>query len=372
MASEKSTIQLRKGFTTGTCAAAGAKAAAQALFGAVSGRAFRPVRTVDVTLPHGGSIKVKIRSIKVEGGLARASVIKDAGDDPDVTNGEEIITSVEFIRLNKARPSVSIKGGDGVGVVTRPGLKIPPGRPAINPVPLSMMKTAVLEAAREFKITPSVVVTVTVPRGGILAEKTMNPRLGIVGGISILGTTGIVEPLSLSAYRNSITCAIDVAAAGGMHEVVFSTGRSTERVVEKRLNRLPEIAFVLTGDHMGAALKDASKKKVLKKVTIAGQFGKMSKLAAGHFETHKDDSSVELDFLARLCFNLGAEKSLARRILKANTAREAFFILKEAERLDVFRAMLKKVRSNARDLVERSIEVRCVLVGYENDIISTY
>jgi len=372
VASEKNTIKLRKGFTTGTCAAAGAKAAAHALFGAVSGKGFKPVRAVDVTLPHGGSIKVKIKSIKVDGGLAKASVIKDAGDDPDVTNGEEITTSVELIRLNKARPSVDIRGGEGVGVVTRPGLKIPPGRPAINPVPLGMIKTSVLEAAGEFKINPSVVVTVTVPRGRLLAEKTMNPRLGIVGGISILGTTGIVEPLSLCAYRNSITCAIDVAAAGGLHEVVFSTGRSTERVVEKRLKRLPEIAFVLTGDHMGAALRDASQKKGLKKVTIAGQFGKMSKLAAGHFETHKDDSSVELEFLAGLCLSLGAEKALTERILKANTAREAFFILKEAERSDVFRAILKKVRSNARDLVERSLEIRCVLVGYENDIVSTY
>lgn len=369
MAREKNTIHLRKGFTTGTCAAAGAKAAAQALFGAIKGRAFKPVRTVSVTLPHGGSIRVKIRSIKIEGGLAKASVIKDAGDDPDVTNGEEINTSVGLVRLNKTRPSVSIKGGEGVGVVTRPGLKIPPGRPAINPVPLGMIKTAVLEAAKESNITPSVVVTVTVPRGRLLAEKTMNPRLGIVGGISILGTSGIVEPLSLSAYRNSITCAIDVAAAGGMEEVVFSTGRSTERVVEKRLKRLPEIAFVLTGDHMGAALKDASRKKGFKKVTIAGQFGKMSKLAAGHFETHKDDSSVELDFIARLCVSLGAE-NLTQRILGANTAREVFFILKEAGRKDIFREILRKVRLNARGLVEK-LEIRCVLVGYENDIICT-
>ncbi len=360
---------MRKGFTTGTCAAAGAKAAAQALFGAIKSRPLKSAKTVNVTLPHGGAIKIKIKSIRVEGCIAKASVIKDAGDDPDVTNGEEIITGVELIRLNKARPSVNIKGGTGVGTVTRPGLKIPPGRPAINPVPLEMIKTAVLEAAEEFNVIPSVAVTVTVPRGRLLAEKTMNPRLGIVGGISILGTTGIVEPLSLCAYRNSITCAIDVAAAGGMDEVVFSTGRSTERVVEKRLKGLPEIAFVLTGDHMGCALNDASKKPGLKKVTIAGQFGKMSKLAAGHFETHRDDSSVELDFIAGLCVSLGAGEALRRRILNANTAREVFFILNEAGRKDIFREILRKVRVNARGLVGQGLEIRCVLVGYENDIV---
>ncbi len=369
VAGRKKGLHLRKGFTTGTCAAAGAKAAAQALFGAVSDGSGRPVRSVQVTLPLGGSIRVKIKSLKVEGRTARASVIKDAGDDPDVTNGEEIITGVELVRLGCARPYVRIKGGAGVGVVTRPGLKVPPGRPAINPVPLKMIRAAVLEAAESSGVTPSVTVTVSVPRGMILAEKTMNPRLGIVGGISILGTTGIVEPLSLCAYRNSITCGIDVAVAGGMDEVIFSTGRSTERVVEKRL-RLPEIAFVLTGDHMGAALKDASKKRGLKKVTVAGQFGKMSKLAAGHFETHRDDSSVELETIAGLCRSLG-DGALAGMVLGANTAREVYFILKKAGRKDVFRAMLKKVRENARVFLGSDIEIRCVLVGYEDDMAAT-
>ncbi len=368
MAGEK-ILNLRKGFTTGTCAAAGAKAAAQELFRAIKRRSRKPIKTVEVTLPHGGEAKVKIKAIELEGDRAEASVIKDAGDDPDVTNGEEIKTAVELVRLNRTRPFISIKGGAGVGIVTRPGLKIPPGRPAINPVPLEMIRTAVLEAAEESGVVPSVVVTVTVPRGKLLAEKTMNPRLGIVGGISILGTTGIVEPLSLCAYRNSIFCAIDVAVAGGMDEAVFSTGRSTERVVQERL-KLPEIAFVLTGDHMGCALEYALKKPDLRKITIAGQFGKMSKLAAGHFETHRDDSSVELESIAALCSSPGAD-ALKRSVLGANTAREVFFILKKAGRDDVLRAILRKVRNNAKALVGPGLEIRCMLVGYENDMAAS-
>ncbi len=367
MAGDSKGLNLRKGFTTGTCAAAGAKAAAQALFARLRRSSVRPVRVL-VSLPGGGAVNLRIKSLKVNGRVATASVIKDAGDDPDVTNGEEIFTSVEFIRRNGKRPGISVKGGEGVGVVTRPGLKVKVGRPAINPVPLRMIRASIVEAALEYGIIPSVVVTVSVPRGRVLAEKTMNPRLGIKGGISILGTTGIVEPLSLSAYIHSISCAVDVAIAGRMDSVIFSTGRSTERIVEGTIKK-PEIAFVLTGDHMGYALRDASAKKRIRKVTIAGQFGKMSKLAAGHFETHRDDSSVELEFLARLSKGSGVSGEIIKKILGANTAREVFFILKEAGRTEVFRALCERVRENARGIVRKGLEIRTILAGYENGII---
>jgi len=205
------------------------------------------------------------------------------------------------------------------------------GSPAINPVPLAMIRTAVREAALDAKLTPSVVVRVNVPRGEELARKTMNPRLGILGGISILGTTGIVEPLSLSAYTHSISCGIDVALAGGLKEVVLSTGRSSERAVEAHLE-LPPPAFILTGDHMGFALEDAGKREGLRRVTIAGQFGKFSKLAAGHFETHFTKSSVELGFIAEVCRKEGVGKKTVKRVLEANTAREVFFILKDEKK----------------------------------------
>lgn len=359
--------ELRRGFTTGTCAAAGAKAAAQALFASLRGIK-RKAACVTVTLPSGGLLDIPVKSVEVAGSKASATVIKDAGDDPDVTNGAEFITEVRFLKLNKKRPSISLKGGAGVGVVTRPGLKVAVGRPAINPVPASMIRKAVFEASKEAGVAPSVVVTVSVPAGERLAKKTMNPRLGIIGGISILGTTGIVEPMSLAAYRHSISCGTDVALAGGLDEVVFSTGRSSEKVVEARL-KLPPASFILTGDHMGFALRDAGCRGGLARITVAGQFGKFTKLAAGHFETHCSDSSVEFDFLAGLCRKAGADKRTIEGVLKANTAREVFFILKDGGLGRVIEAVGGLVKRNSSEIVDAGIKVRSILVGYGGDIV---
>lgn len=355
--------KLRRGFTTGTCAAAGSKAAALSLFGAGSAGK----KTVDVTLPSGKTIKIKVKSIKTSGNRARAVIIKDAGDDPDVTNGAEIISEVEYRGGNKKRPSVTIRGGEGVGVVTKPGLKIPPGRPAINPVPLKMIRKAVLEAAEQAGVTPSVEVTISVPKGRVLAKNTMNPRLGIVGGISILGTSGIVEPMSLKAYTHSISCGVDVAMAQGCKEVVFSTGRSSEKVVEKFL-KFPETAFILTGDHMGFAIKDSAERE-LKRITIAGQFGKFTKLASNHFETHCEDSSVEFGFLAGLCKKYGADEGLIKRVEAANTAREVFYLLKDNGLPGILKKVCRMVKKNASSLLKSQCKVRAILVGYDNDIV---
>lgn len=324
------------------------------------------MKSVSVSLPRGGVLDIPVKNIRVKGNSAWATIIKDAGDDPDVTNGAEFVTGVEYLGENDKRSSVALKGGEGVGVVTRPGLKVPIGKPAINPVPQKMIRRAVLEAAKEAGKTPRTVVTVTVPRGAELAEKTMNPRLGIVGGISILGTTGIVEPMSLIAYTHSISCGVDVALASGLEEVVFSTGRSSEKVVEKTL-KLPPVSFILTGDHMGYALKDCRGRRGLKRVTVAGQFGKFSKLAAGHFETHCADASVEFEFLARLCREKGAGREIIEKVLAANTAREVYFLLKN-EGLDIFKDVCALVRDNSAKITGRGVSVRAILVGYENDV----
>ncbi len=355
--------KLRKGYTTGTCAAAGAKAAALLLLGGS-----RPGQ-VEVTLPRGGSLSVPVKSVAGGKGSARAVVVKDAGDDPDVTNGAEFITEVEMLGENAKRASVRIRGGKGVGVVTKPGLKVRPGRPAINPVPLSMIRKAVMEAASLHEKKHSFLVTISVPLGVELAARTMNPRLGIVGGISILGTTGIVEPMSLAAYTHSISCGVSVAVASGLEEVVFSTGRSSEKAVEKRL-KVPEAACVLTGDHMGYALKDAATRPEIKGVVVAGQFGKFTKLAAGHFETHCDDASIDLDFLAGLCERLGGSKALAGRIREANTARHVFFILRENGFNRALDEVCRLVKRNSGRMLGKGKSVRAVLVGYDGEIAS--
>ncbi|MBI5642129.1 MAG: cobalt-precorrin-5B (C(1))-methyltransferase [Deltaproteobacteria bacterium] len=371
MKSERAPNNLRRGFTTGTCAAAGARAAAHALFSSILTGKPECLSSVAVRLPRGGELRIPVKSAGMSGGKARAVIVKDAGDDPDVTNGAEFIIEVELVQMNGHRPHIVIKGGEGVGIVTRPGLKIAPGRPAINPVPLRMIRDSVLEEIKAAGITPSVVVRVIVPEGKKLAEKTMNPRLGILGGISILGTTGIVEPMSLAAYTHSIFCGVDVALAAGSDEVVFSTGRSSEKVVENEL-KLPEVAYILTGDHMGIALKDASKRAELKTVIVAGQFGKFTKLAAGHFETHCSDSSVEFEFLAGICRDIGADASLVSKVLNANTAREVFFILKYKGLNAVFEEVCKRVGVNSSKIAGSRIRIRAVLVGYNNDIISEH
>ncbi len=320
-----------------------------------------------MTLPSGKTLKIKVRSVKVSGNKARAVVIKDAGDDPDVTNGAEIISEVVYKGENKKRPKIIIKGGEGVGVVTKPGLKIKPGRPAINPVPLKMIRRAVLEAAKEAGVIPSVEVTISVPKGRELAKKTMNQRLGIIGGISILGTSGIVEPMSLKAYTHSISCGVDVATAQGCEEVVFSTGRSSEKVVEKFL-KLPEAAYILTGDHMGFAIRDSAK-RALKRITIAGQFGKFTKLASGHFETHCEDSSVEFGFLAGLCERYGSGEEVVKRVKRANTAREVFYLLKAFRLEGILKEVCGMVKRNSSALINKAFKVRAILVGYDNEVV---
>lgn len=363
---------LRRGFTTGTCAAAGTKAAAHALFAVLSSKK-AVTGSVRVTLPRGGFLDIPVKSVEVRGRSgARAVIVKDAGDDPDVTNGAEFVVDIELVRMNRSVPGIAVRGGEGVGVVTKPGLKVEVGRPAINPVPMRMIKTAYMEAAKEAGVTASVVATVSVPAGRELARNTMNGRLGIVGGISILGTTGIVEPMSLSAYTHSISYAVDVALACGSDTVVFSTGRSSEKVVETLLGISPE-AFVLTGDHMGFALKDSAGRSGIKTVIVAGQFGKFTKLASNHFETHCDDSSVELDFLAKLCARCGAGSDIVKKVMNANTAREVFFLLRERGLARVFEEIASMVRINSTAIIEKEKvkkkSVSAILVGYGSDIV---
>lgn len=372
---------LRKGYTTGACAAAASKAAAIAFL------AKKKARDVQITLPIGKTITLPVHKCKIEKDRAIASIIKDAGDDPDVTNGAEIVAEfgVQSSELKNTKAfqfkaqglRFKVQGGKGIGIVTKPGLAVKVGEPAINPVPRKMIKDAIKDVIANYKIPPAPLlkrgvkvgfsIILSIPNGEEIAKKTMNARLGIIGGISILGTTGIVEPLSLSAYRHSITCAMDVATASGCKEIVFSTGRSSEKAVEKELH-LPEEAFILIGDHMGFALKKVKgQKSKIKSIVIAGQFGKFSKLASGYFETHCSDSSIELEFLAGLAKKAGAKKNIIDDIKKANTARQVFFILKENGLEKVFKIVCEKVKENSSKIAD--IKTGCILVGYEGEAV---
>ncbi len=296
---------LRRGWTTGACATAAAKAAFAAL---LTGDFPDPV---EITLPRGQRASFSLAETALEPGAATAGVVKDAGDDPDVTHGALVFARVSAGPLGAG---VLFRAGPGVGTVTRPGLPIPPGEPAINPVPRAMIRAALAELAP----APDAVVELSVPGGETLAAQTLNGRLGIVGGLSILGTTGIVVPYSCAAWIDTIHRGIDVARAVGLGHVAGSTGSTSEAAIQA-LHGLPETALLEMGDFAGALLKYLRRHPV-PRVSIAGGVAKMTKLAQGRLDLHSRHGSADLPALAALV----ADPALAERIAGANTVAEAF------------------------------------------------
>jgi cobalt-precorrin-5B (C1)-methyltransferase len=304
---------LRRGWTTGACATAAAKAAFTAL---LTGEFPDPV---EVTLPRGERVAFALALSRRDAGAASAGIIKDAGDDPDVTHGALIVATV---RAGAPGSGVTFRAGPGVGTVTRPGLAIPPGEPAINPVPRRMIRDAIADVAARAQQAGDVEVEIAIPGGEALASKTLNGRLGIVGGLSILGTTGIVVPYSCSAWIASIHRGIDVARAAGIAHIAGATGASSEAAVRK-LYDLPDPALIDMGDFVGGMLKYARAHPV-PRITIAGGVAKMTKLAQGLLDLHSKRGEVDLAALAALAETAGANAALRERIRSANTAAEAF------------------------------------------------
>lgn len=300
---------LRTGWTTGTCASAAAKAATELLVGGV------PPRWVEVALPSGRRVTFAVAESALDGDAARAVVVKDAGDDPDVTHGARLTATVRW----QDGAGVALRGGDGVGTVTRPGLGLDVGGPAINPVPRQMITQAVAEAAGG----RGVEVVISVPDGERMARKTTNRRLGILGGISILGTTGIVRPFSTASWRASVMQAVQVAAAQGEPTIVLCTGGRTEAGAMALLPDLPEVCFVEVGDFTGAALRTAAERGMTG-VVFVGMAGKLTKLAAGVLMTHYTRSAVDTVLLGQVTTAVGGSAELAEQVGVANTARHAY------------------------------------------------
>ena len=330
---------MRRGWTTGTCATAAAKAAFSAL---VTGKFPDPV---EVTLPRGERPSFVLALTRKEGNSATAGVIKDAGDDPDVTHGALIVATV---RPGAPGAGVTFRAGEGVGMVTRPGLPIPPGEPAINPVPRRMIRDAIAEVADAVGHAADAEVEISIPGGEALAAKTLNGRLGIVGGLSILGTTGIVVPYSCSAWIHSIHRGIDVARAAGVTHVAGATGASSEAAVQK-LYGLQEIALIDMGDFVGGMLKYV-RAHPLPRVTIAGGVAKMTKLAQGLTDLHSKRGEVDRALLADFVRAAGGSQELAARIVAANTAAEAF-ALARAEGVALGDAVAHAARQTAERVV---------------------
>ena len=300
---------MRKGYTTGTCAAAAARACVAAISGHIPD-------TVDVRLPRGDTISIPIKSCGLTDTGATCTVIKDGGDDPDVTHGADIVVEVSMCGDTG---DIIIDGGLGVGVVTKPGLGLEIGGPAINPVPRRMIRENICEVGSDILKGAGLRVVVSVPTGERLAPKTDNPRLGIMGGISILGTSGIVIPFSTASFAAAIRQSLDVTVAMGNDTVVLATGSRSEAFA-KELLHLPDHCFVQVGDFSGYTIRQCASRR-LKKAYLVGFVGKLAKMAAGVEQTHVKGSKVDMNLLSQVAYDCGADTDMVQRIRHANTAR---------------------------------------------------
>ncbi len=309
MTSRKPEGPLRRGWTTGACATAAAKAAYTAL---LTGAFPQPVA---IALPRGERPAFALSRMELTADSATAGIVKDAGDDPDVTHGAEIV-----VTLRRGAPGSGLRfhAGEGVGTVTLPGLPLPVGEPAINPAPRQMIAEALAEVAGRHGGDNDVEVTVAIPGGEALALRTSNGRLGIVGGLSVLGTTGVVIPYSCASWIHSIQRGVDVARAAGLTHLAAATGRTSEAAVQ-RLTGLPDLALIDMGDFAGGLLKYLRRHPV-EKLTVAGGFAKIAKLAEGHLDLHSDRSSVDMNTLSAILTELGADAETAKAAERANTA----------------------------------------------------
>jgi cobalt-precorrin-5B (C1)-methyltransferase len=344
--SRKPAGPLRRGWTTGACAAAASRAAFEAL---VTGNL--PDR-VTIRLPRGDRPCFEI--VRPEpvasgeprpAGLAEAGIVKDAGDDPDVTHG-----ALVRAKLSPGAPGSGLRfhAGEGVGTVTRPGLPLSVGEPAINPGPRAMIRTALEDAAEAFDMAlPDLDITISIPGGEELAKQTLNGRLGIVGGLSILGTTGVVIPYSCSAWIHSIHRGIDVAVASGLRHVAAATGSTSEAAVA-RLHDLPDLALIDMGDFVGGTLKYLRRRPV-ERLTLAGGFGKLAKLAAGHLDLHSARSQVDTGRLALLLETLGGKPEAVAAAREAAGAGEILETVSAIDR-DLAAALTGAVAAEARQV----------------------
>ncbi len=352
------TGELRRGWTTGACATAAARAAYEAL---LTGEFPDPVV---IRLPRGQRATFVLAERNLENSAATAGVIKDAGDDPDVTHGAVIKATVSPA---PAGAGVVFAAGEGVGTVTLPGLPLAVGEPAINPKPREMMAAAIGEVAAEFGVAPDITVTVSIPGGAALAERTSNARLGIVGGLSVLGTTGVVIPFSCASWIHSIHRGIDVARATGQHHLAAATGRTSEAAV-RDLYGLPEQALIDMGDFAGGLLKYLRDHPV-QRVTLAGGFGKLSKLAEGHLDLHSGRSNVDV---ARLAGRLAAIGADAKTVAAARGAPSAGAVMALAHQTGLAEALADAIAAGAREVARAALagaaDVEVVVVERDGTI----
>ena len=356
---------LRTGYTTGTCAAAATKAALSAL---VSGN---KLPKVNVSLPKDKHIVIDIAWIKfVNEKSVTASVIKDGGDDPDVTNGAEIWSTVSLLESSN---KIMIDGGIGVGRVTKPGLGLEIGKAAINPTPLKMINQAIDEILeKQQKNRYGLSILISVPKGEEIAKRTDNPRLGIIGGISILGTTGIVIPYSTASFAASIRQSIDVSIAMGSNSVILTTGGRSEDFARSIFgNSVADHAYIQIGDFIGFSIKQCAIKKI-KKAYVIGFIGKLTKMAMGVKQTHVKGSNVDMNFLATLANRCGANNDLVKKIKLANTARHVGELIDQSGLSMFYDVLCEEVYNHLSKDSPSDLQIKIILLDFTGKVIGNF
>jgi cobalt-precorrin-5B (C1)-methyltransferase len=353
------TAALRRGWTTGACAAAAARAAYAAL---LTGHFPDPVA---IRLPRGQTPNFPLALAEQSEGRARAGIVKDAGDDPDVTHGALIVAELAWAAPGSG---IHFRAGEGVGTVTRPGLALAVGEPAINPAPRAMIRDTLADLAEANGApSPDLIVTIAIPGGERLAGKTMNGRLGIVGGLSVLGTTGIVVPYSCSSWIHAIQRGIDVARAAGFEHIAAATGTTSERAVQ-RLYDLPEAALIDMGDFAGGTLKYLRRHPV-PQLTLAGGFAKLAKLAQGHLDLHSSRSRLDAAAIADVLAGLGADPATIAAAAEADSA-GAILELAGSRRPALAAAIARQAREVALATLSGAIAVEVAIIDRAGDFLA--
>ncbi len=345
--------ELRGGYTTGACAAAGVKAA-------LLYEAGNTVDEVDLTALDGTILTIPVKKVeRIPEGL-RAEIVKFSGDDPDITNGVSVFTTVRHL---PDETGIKFKAGKGIGRVTKPGLSVPVGEPSINPGPRQLIQNVVTDILGE---DAGLEVTISIPEGVELAKRTLNPILGVEGGLSIIGTTGVLRPMSEEAFKNSLVPQIDVVKAAGYSSLVFVPGKIGERIAIKY--GIPSDAIVQTSNFIGFMLEAAAKREI-ESVLLFGHIGKLAKIAAGVFYTHNRIADGRLETLAAYAAAEGLPQKGVRRILECTTTEDAMTVIEEYELLQVYRILAERASLRARRYIFDDMEIGTVMVTMDGRIL---
>jgi len=345
--------KLRNGLTTGTCAAAVAKASAYMLMHQKS------IQQVSVLLPVGQEVILEITNPGFTDKKAFCNTIKDAGDDPDITHGAEICATAQFIEGNE----IIISGGLGIGTVTKPGLAVQPGNPAINPVPMQMILNSVREVVPE---GTGITIEISIPKGEELAKRTFNPQLGIIGGLSILGTTGIVKPMSEEALKDSLVVKLEQLKAMNKDSAVFSPGNYSTSFSKENLP-VNDDDIVLTSNFIGFMLEQALSRN-FKSVVLIGHLGKLVKIAGGVFQTHSRVADARNEILAAHYFSYSEDAVGFHQIMKANTTEEAIDFVQNQ---DFWTFFANKIKERAERFVYNEMKIEVVLLSQKAGLLAT-